>query len=95
MFCCLPVVYVLGCVLVREGNKNRQILPVRTYLVQNRPHTEKPGKSSYPLPSKKNFEGTPRELQCSDRAQTSNTGSGRPSCVDVLSGLAKSARTKR
>ena len=24
MFCCLPVVYVLGCVLVREDNKNRQ-----------------------------------------------------------------------
>ena len=43
--------YVLGCVLVREGNENRQNL-TGTY-VQNRPHTEKPGKSSYPLPKKK------------------------------------------
>ena len=51
MFCCLPVVYVLGCVLVREGNKNRQ-KNTGTY-VQNRPHTEKPRKSIYPLPKKK------------------------------------------
>ena len=42
---------VLGCVLVREGNKNRQYF-TGTY-VQNRPHTEKPVKSSYPLPKKK------------------------------------------
>ena len=89
---CLWCMYVLGCVPVREGNKNRQNF-TGTY-VQKRPHTEKPGKSSYPLPSKKNFEGTPRELQCSDRAQTSTKGSGRPSCVGVLSVLAKSARTK-
>ena len=52
------------------------------------------GKSPYPLPPEKNFERTPRELQCSDQAQTSTTGSGRPSCVEVLSVLAKSARTK-
>ena len=44
---------------------------------------------------KRNFERTPRELQRSDRAPTSTTGSGRPSCVDVHSGLAKSACTKR
>ena len=85
MFCCLPVVYVLGCVLVREGNKNRQNVTV-TY-VQSRPHTEKPGKSSYPLPKKKNFERPPRDLQCSDRAQTSTTGSGQPYCVDVVLGF--------
>ena len=85
-----PVVYVLGCVLVKEGYKNRQF--TGTY-VQNRPYTEKPGKSSYPLPPEKNFESTPRELQSSDRAQTSTTGSGRPSSVDVLSVLAKIART--
>ena len=85
MFCCLPVVYVLGRVLVRDGNKNRQNF-TGTY-VQNRPHTEKPGKSSYLLPKKKNFERMPRELQCSDRAQTSTTGSGRPSCVDVVLGF--------
>ena len=44
-----------------------------------------PGKSSYPLPEKKkNFGRPPRELQCSDRAQTSTTGSGRASCIDVV-----------
>ena len=32
---------------------------------------------------KKNFGRPPRELQCSDRAQTSTTGSGRASCIDV------------
>ena len=46
-----------------------------------------PGKSSYPLPEKKNFGRPPRELQCSDRAQTSTTGSGRASCIDVVSGF--------
>ena len=33
------------------------------------------------------FESPPRELQCSDRAQTSTTGSRRPSCVDVVLGF--------
>ena len=42
---------------------------------------------------KKILESTPRVLQCSDRAYTSTTGSGRPSCVNSL--LTKSARTKR
>ena len=55
MFCCLPVVNVLGCVLVREGNKNRQFFYGYTYFtyVQNRHRTGKPGKSYYPLPSEK------------------------------------------
>ena len=38
---------------------------------------------------KKNFERLPRELQCSDRAQTSTNVSGRASCVGVLSVLPK------
>ena len=60
--CCLPVGYVLGCVLVREGNKNRHFF-TGTY-VQNRPQKEKPGKSSYPPPEKKKKnERPPRELQ--------------------------------
>ena len=74
-----------------RATKPDKRLPVRTY-VQNRPHTEKTGKSSYPLPPEKKLR-TPRELQCSDRAQTLTTGSGRPSYVDVLSVLAKIART--
>ena len=49
----LPVVYVLSCVIEREGNKNRQNF-TGTY-VQNRPHTEKPGKSCCPLPSEQTF----------------------------------------
>ena len=48
MFCCLPVVYVLGCVLVREGKKNRQ--NVTSTNVQNKASCREPGKSSYPLP---------------------------------------------
>ena len=46
-----------------------------------------PGKSSYPLPKKKNFGRPPRELKCSDRAQTSTTGSGRPSCIEIVLGF--------
>ena len=79
-------------VLVREGNKNRQNF--NGMYVQNRPHPEKLVKSYYPLPPEKKNESAPRELQCSDRAQTSTTGSEWPFCVDVLSVLAKSARTK-
>ena len=71
--------------LLREGNKNRHNFS-GTY-VQSWPHTEKPGRSPYPLPKRKNFERPPRELQCSDRAQTSTTSSGRPSCVDVVLGF--------
>ena len=71
-------------VLVREGNKNRQKLPVRTYKIGL---IQKPGKSSYPPPKKKNFERPRRELQCSDRGQTSTTGSGRPYCVVVVFGF--------
>ena len=56
--------------------------------------TETPGNRLIYSRRKQIFECTPRELQCSDRAQTSTTGSGRPSCVEVLSVLAKSARTK-
>ena len=49
MFCCLPVVvYVLGCVLMRRLTGS---------YVQNRRHTEKPKKSSYPLPPEKNTLG--------------------------------------
>ena len=77
-----------------RATKTENVLPV-SYVRTKRPHTEKPGKSSYPCPPGKNFESTPRELQCSDRAETSTTGSGRPSGDDVLRVLAKSARTKR
>ena len=86
MFCCLPVVYVLGCVLVREATKIDIFLPVRTYkigLIQRNPGNRL-------IHSRRK-----KDLQCSDLPQTSTTGSGRPSCVDVLSVLAESARTKR
>ena len=51
MLCCLPVVYVLGGVLVREGNKNRQFF-TGTY-VQSKASCREPGKSSYTLPAEK------------------------------------------
>ena len=76
--------YMFCGLCAREREQQKQTIFTGTY-VQNRPHTEKPGKSSYPLPAEKNFERTPLELQCSDRGQTSTTESGRPSCVDVLS----------
>ena len=81
------------CVLVREGNKNRQNLPVRTYRV--RPHGENPGNRLINSQRKKNFERLPRELQWSDGAQTSTNVSGRASRTGVLSVSPKSARTKR
>ena len=78
---------------LERATKTDKILPVRTYkigLIQRNP-----GNRLIHSRREKDFECTPRELQCSDRAQTSTTGSGRPSCVDVLSVLADSARTKR
>ena len=46
--------------------------------------TETPGNRLIHSRKKKNFGRPPRELQCSDRAQTSTTGSGRASCIDVV-----------
>ena len=82
MFCCLTVEHFRGRVLVREGDKNRHFFPVRTYkiaLIQR-----DPGNRPIHSRRKKNIETTLRELQRSDRAQISTTGSGRHSCVDVL-----------
>ena len=67
----------------RERGKQKQTIFTGTYeqigLIQRSPanrltHSQR----------KKNFESPPRVLRCSDRAQTSTTGSGRPSCVDVI-----------
>ena len=49
--------------------------------------TETPGNRLIHSRKKKNFGRPPRELQCSDRAQTSTTGSGRLSCIDVVLGF--------
>ena len=95
MFCCLPVVYVLGCVLVREGNKNRQIFYRYVRTCRVRPHAENPRNRLIYSQQKNYFERLPRELQCSDGAQTSTNVSGRASRVGVLDILPKSARTKR
>ena len=46
--------------------------------------TETPGNRLIHSGKKKNFGRPPRERQCSDRAQSSTTGSGRPSCIDVV-----------
>ena len=44
---------------------------------------------------KKNFESPPRELQCSDRTQTSTTGFGQPSCVDAVLGFSLKVLVRR
>ena len=44
---------------------------------------------------KKTFESPPSDLQCSDRAQASTTGSGRPSCVDVVLGFPLNVLVRR
>ena len=75
-----------------KATKTDKILPVRTYKIGLVPIN--PGNRIIHS-RRKNFERTPRELQCSDRAQTSTTGCGRPSCVDGLGVLAKSARSNR
>ena len=59
----------VSCVLVREGNKNRQILPVRTYWYKIGIIQRNPGNRLIHSQRKKNFESPPRELQCSDRAR--------------------------
>ena len=86
--------YTSWAVCSRErATKTDTILPVRPYkigLIQRNL-----GNRLIHSRRQKSFERTPRELQCSDRALTSTTGSGRPSCVDVLSVLAKCARAKR
>ena len=75
----------VGCVLVREGNKNKQNFTVRTYKIG---HIQRNPVNRLSIPSgKKTFESPPRDLQCSDRAQTSTTGSERPSCDDVVAGF--------
>ena len=62
----------------------------RTYENEIRP----PGKSSYPLPPEKNFERAPREIQCSDRSQTSTIMSGRDSPAKTFIFSSNGARTK-
>ena len=71
------------CSLERT-KKTDKCLAVRTYKVCPIERTREIALST---PEKKNFERPPRELQCSDRAQTSTTGSERPSCVDVVTGF--------
>ena len=86
--CSVVYLWYMSCGLsARERATKTDIFYRYVRTVQNRPHTEEPRKSSYPLPAEKNFEIPPRDLQCSDRAQTSTTGSGQPYCVDVVLGF--------
>ena len=72
--------------------KTRRI--VRTY-EKKRPHAETTGNRRIHSRRNKKEERLPRAPECTDRAQTSTTVSGRPCRVDLLSILPKSARTKR
>ena len=74
------VMYVLGCVLVRGQQKQTKFY---RYVRKKQASHRETREIVLSTPVEKNFEGTPSELQCLDRAQTSTTGSGRPSCVDV------------
>ena len=57
--------------------------------------TETPGNRLIHSRKKKNFGRPPRELQCSDRAQTSTKGSGRASCIDVVLGFGVKVLVRR
>ena len=70
-------------------------MPVRTYEYKIGLIQRNPGNRLIHSRGKKIFESPPPEPQCSDRSQTSNTGSGWPTCFDILRALAESARTKR
>ena len=89
---CLLMVYVLWA--VREGNKKRQILPVRTYKIG--PIQRNPGNRLVHSPRKIFFESPPRKLQCSNRAQNLDHRFRTAFlCRRSVKVLAKSARTKR
>ena len=69
---------------LEKATKTDKILPVRRCkigLIQRNPGNR------LTHSRKKNLERPPRELQYSDRAQTSTTGSGRPSCFNVVLGF--------
>ena len=74
----------LGHDLAAKKEKNRT--KVCAMKIKKR-FTETPGNRLIHSRKKKNFGRPPRELQCSDRAQTSTTGSGRASCIDVVLGF--------
>ena len=88
VLCACSVVY-LWCMSwavcsLERATKTDIIVPLRTYeidLIRINPGIV------LSTPEKRNFKRPPRELQCSDRAQTSTTVSGRPSCVDVALGF--------
>ena len=67
---------------LETATKTDIFLPVRKYKIGLKKRN--PGNRLTHSRKKEKNERPPRELQCSDRAQTSTTGSGRPSCVDVV-----------
>ena len=83
MLLLLYVVWALG--LCSEQTNHFEKV-VRTY-ENEYGLTQKPREKLLSTRWKNNVKRTPRELQCSDRAQTSTTGSGRLSCIDVVLGF--------
>ena len=83
--CCTPGI-CLSCVITAHESlreKTENILPIRTYTI--RPLELKSEKSSCPLPpGKKTFERPPRAPECTDRARTLTSVSGRASRVDYM-----------
>lgn len=78
------------------GQNTDTSLPIRIY-VQHKTSCTEPGKPYYPLPPNTKLWalGMRATSQCSDRAQTSTSVSGRASRVDAVSVLPKSARANR
>ena len=95
--CCLPVTY-LGCVLTAHeslGEKTDNILPIRTYQVQNKAFRTETREIVLSTSAEQNSGRPPRAPECKDRAETSTNVSGRASRFGVRSVLPKSATVVR
>ena len=92
--CFIVYLRYMSCALcARERGQQKQTNFTGTYVPYKIGLTQrKPGNRTV---SGKTFESLSRELQCSDRAQTSTTGSGRPSCVDVVLGFSLKVLVRR
>ena len=91
MLLLLYVVWALG--LCSEQTNHFEKV-VRTY-ENEYGLTQKPREKLLSTRWKNNVKRTPRELQCSDRAQTSTTGSGRLSCVEKYVAFWLQVRVRR
>ena len=88
---CARAFRVLPKIAVYEEKSWQKYEKLTSIRIHIRPLVSKPRKSSYPLPPEKSFERVPRALECTDRAETWTTVSGRASCARAFGVLPKSA----